>query len=112
MIPRRMLQVGAMAWGVVGAMIAIASLRSVNPGARLLVATFAVACPVAAVLAAPALAGHRDQVAGLLLVISCATPTYFFWIVNLPALVVGLALLVAPAMVVRGTPVASVRASG
>jgi hypothetical protein len=98
MIPRRMLQVGAMAWGVVGAMIAITSLRSVNPDARLLVATLAV--------------GHRDQVAGLLLVISCATPTYFFWIVNLPALVVGLALLVAPAMVVRGTPVASVRASG
>jgi hypothetical protein len=53
MIPRRMLQVGAMAWGVVGAMIAIASLRSVNPDARLLVATFAVACPVAAVLAPP-----------------------------------------------------------
>jgi hypothetical protein len=87
-------------------MIAIASLGSVNDDARLLVGGLTIACPAAAAVASYALAGHRDRVAGVLLVVSVATPTYFFWIVNLPALVVGLALLVAPTAVVRGSEVA------
>jgi hypothetical protein len=94
-MPRWTLQIGAMAWAALGALIAVASLASVNDDARLLVGGLTIGGPLAAAVASYALAGHRDRVAGVLLLVSVATPTYFFWIVNLPALVLGLALLVA-----------------
>jgi hypothetical protein len=101
-----MLQVGAIMWAALGAMIAIPSIGSVNPDARVALGILSVACPLAAALAARALARHRDRLAGVLLVMSVATPTYFAYVVNLPALVVGLALLIAPSAVVRHSPAA------
>ena len=47
------------------------------------------ALPLTAVLAASALRRERDRVAGIFLLVSAATPTYFFWPVNLPALITG-----------------------
>jgi hypothetical protein len=39
---------------------------------------------------------HRDRAAGVLLLVSALTPTYFAYVLNVPALVVGLYLLIAP----------------
>jgi hypothetical protein len=38
----------------------------------------------------------RPRSAGALLLLSVVTPTYFFAVLNLPALIVGVALLAAP----------------
>ena len=51
---------------------------------------------MAAVAAAGSLGRHHDRLAGALLLVSALTPTYFAAIVNVPALVLGLVLLVAP----------------
>jgi hypothetical protein len=95
-VDRRVLQIGAIVWAVMGFVVAISAIGDVNSDARLLVIVASIAFPAAAVLAAFALNSHRERVAGLLLLISVATPTYFAYVVNLPALLVGLALLVAP----------------
>jgi hypothetical protein len=104
MIDRRSLRRGALVWSVVGLAIALSAVSHVNPDARLLVAAASIALPAAAALAAVALAAHRDRAAGLLLLISVATPTYFAWVLNVPALFVGLALLLAPAVTIRSQP--------
>jgi hypothetical protein len=101
MMSRRVLQIAAVAWAALGASIALSSLGSVNADARLLVGSFSVGCPLAALVAARALVTGRDRIAGLLLVISVATPTFLLWIVNLPALLVGLALMAAPSTVLE-----------
>jgi hypothetical protein len=49
-----------------------------------------------ALCAAVMLRRQHDRLAGLLLVASAATPTYFAYALNVPALVVGLALLASP----------------
>lgn len=86
--------VGAVVWAIVGFAIAMSALSDVNRDARVLVTTFSIACPVSAVGAARLI--HKGHLcwAGLLLVISVATPTYFAFALNIPALVVGLALIV------------------
>ena len=64
-------------------------------------ASRSVAFPLAAVLASIALARGRNRTAGLMLLLSVGTPTYFAYVLNVPALLVGLALLLAPDLTVR-----------
>ncbi len=90
-----------MCWAVTGIVVAFVSIGAVNPDARVLVGAASVGFPLAAALASWALAGNRDRVAGLLLVVSAATPTYFAWGLNVPALLAGVALLVAPRLTIR-----------
>lgn len=86
-------------WAVVGAAVAWSALPSVEPDARVLVGAASTLGPLAAVASALALSRGRDRVAGLALILSVATPTYFAWALNLPALVLGVWLVVrrAPA---------------
>lgn len=93
---RRVLQIGSLVWAAVGAAIAWSALGTVNADARWIVATASALGPLAAVAAAASLGRHRDRLAGALLLGSVLTPTYFAAIVNVPALVLGLVLLVAP----------------
>lgn len=97
---RAVLEVGALVWAGVGAAVALGSLGEVNSDARLLVGAASVVGPLAAVGAAWLLARGADRTAGVLLLVSVLTPTYFAWVLNVPALVVGLALLAAPRAVV------------
>ena len=100
MISRRALTVCAIVWSVLGFIVGLTALPSVNADAVVL---FAVACavgPAAALLAALALRNLRDRLAGLLLVISVVTPAVFAWPLNLAALLVGLAVVIAPSKVI------------
>jgi hypothetical protein len=90
------LQVGSLAWAAGGAGFALSSLRGVNGDARLLLAAASVAFPLAALGAAFSLQFGYDRWAGLLLLVSVATPTYFAYILNGPALVAGVALMARP----------------
>jgi hypothetical protein len=101
MIPRPVIRVGAIVWADAGAAVALLSFGSINEDARAVVGCATVLGPLAALLASTAVARRRDRLAGLLLVISVATPTYFAWVLNVPALVVGLGLLAAPTTVIR-----------
>jgi hypothetical protein len=92
-------QIGAVVWAGVGLAIALTALRS-TPDAPVVIWVCSVALPLLAVLAVVALIRERYRLAGFLLVLSAATPTYFFWVVNLPALVVGCGLLIRG----RGSP--------
>ncbi len=91
MLQRRVVRVGSITWAVVGLTVALVSMGGVDPDARVLVGMASVAFPAAAALASAAVARHRDRAAGLLLVVSAATPTYFAWALIVPALLVGLA---------------------
>lgn len=103
---RRVLEVGALVWAGVAAAVALGSLDEVNPDTRLLVGAASVVGPLAAVGASRLLAHRSDRAAGVLLLVSVLTPTYFAWALNVPALVVGLALLAAPSVAQRsGKPV-------
>ena len=99
---RRILQIGVLVWAAIGASVALASLGSVNADARLFVGAFSVAGPLAAVGAAWLLGRGADRAAGALLLLSVLTPTYFAYVLNLPALLLGLALVVAPHAVLPG----------
>jgi hypothetical protein len=101
MVNGQALRVGALAWAVVGLVVAIASIGRVNPDARVAVSIGSVAFPGAAALASLALTRRRDRTAGLLLLVSVATPTYFAWVLNVPALCFGSALLLSPNLIVR-----------
>ena len=103
MIKRRALQVGALVWAAVGYVIALTALRRVNDDAVVLVAA-AAAFPLAAGAASLALGRGRDRLAGVLLVASAATPTYFAWVLNVPALAIGFGLMMAPTVVVSSAP--------
>jgi hypothetical protein len=93
---RRTLEVGAVVWAMVGVAVALASLGDVNDDARLLVGTASVLGPLAALTASWFLRRLSDRAAGVLLLISAATPTYFAFVLNVPALLVGIVLAVAP----------------
>ena len=93
---RQVLVIGSVVWAVVGAAVALSALSQVNPDARWIVGVASVVFPAAAVGAALALRRGALRWAGALLLVSVATPTYFAWAVNLPALVAGLGLLLAP----------------
>jgi hypothetical protein len=99
-ISRRTLRVGAIVWAVLGFIVGLTALPSVNADA---VIVFAAACavgPASALGAALALRHFRDRLAGLLLVISVVTPAVFAWPLNLAALIVGLAIVITPSKVI------------
>lgn len=91
---RRVVQVGAAVWAVVGAGIALSALRDVNPDSRVIVVIASILGPAAAMAAAVLVGRRQDRWAGALLVLSVVTPTYFAAALNLPALLVGLYLLI------------------
>jgi hypothetical protein len=96
---RRIVCVGSLVWVVIGSVVAVTALPTVNDDARVLVGLASVVFPMCAVGATVALLRRHDRLAGLLLVLSVATPTYFAYPFNLPALVVGIALLASPSAV-------------
>lgn len=98
---RQTLSIGSAVWAAIGAAVALSQVGAANPDARWLVGAASVVFPAAAVLAALAVRRGALRVAGALLVVSVATPTYMAYPLNLPALVVGLALLMSPAAVLR-----------
>jgi hypothetical protein len=75
------------------------ALPEVNADARWLVGVASVVFPAAAVLAAMALRRGALRWAGVFLLVSVATPTYYAYPLNIPALVAGLVLLAAPSIV-------------
>jgi len=80
-------------------MISLGALFTVIGGAPVVLYIASVAFPLAAVAAASAIHSGRDRLGGLLLLASVATPTYFAYIVNLPALIVGIVLLIWPPVI-------------
>lgn len=97
---RQVLHIGALVWAAVGAGVALASFDAVNSDARVLVGVATVLGPVAAVAAGRHISRRSDRAAGALLLLSALiTPTFFAYAINLPALVVGLALVIAPTVV-------------
>lgn len=85
---------GCLAWAVLGFGVAVGSLGGVNADARVVVAVASVVFPFAAATGALAVHQGRLRSAGVLLIVSAATPTYFFWAPNIAALVMGVTLLV------------------
>jgi hypothetical protein len=90
---RRSLEIGSTLWALLGAAIAITALGDVNADAKILVGVASVLFPLCALGAAFELRHQRDRFAGVLLLLSVATPTYFAYPLNLPALVIGLVLV-------------------
>ncbi len=101
---RRVYQVGALVWAAVGLTIALTSQGRATADLRPFIGTLSVALPLTAVLAASALRRERDRVAGIFLLVSAATPTYFAWPVNLPALIVGGLLVTRGRVSLRKVP--------
>ena len=99
MLNRQVVRVGSIVWAVIGLAIGISSLGAVNRDARALVAAAAVLGSLAALLASFAVDRLRPRLAGVLLVFSVITPTFFAWILNVPALLVGILLVVMPSLV-------------
>lgn len=93
---RQALIVGSTAWAVIGAAFAIAQVPNANPDARWIVGIASVVFPATAAGAAMALRRGALRWAGVLLLLSVATPTYMAYALNLPALVVGLVLVASP----------------
>jgi uncharacterized membrane protein YeaQ/YmgE (transglycosylase-associated protein family) len=99
MIERRALQLGSSAWAVVGFLVGLVAVRDATGTGRFVLIAACIAGPAAALLASLSLASHRDRFAGALLLASVVTPTVFAWVLNVPVLLIGLALLIAPALV-------------
>jgi len=87
-----------MAWAAVGFGVAAGSLHDVNADALVVVSIATVVFPAAAVAAALAVRHGWWRLSGALLIVSAATPTTFAWALNIPALVVGVVLLVGPVL--------------
>jgi hypothetical protein len=96
---RQVLMVGSAVWALVGALVALPSVPHSTPDGWWLVALASVLFPAAAAAAAVALRRGATRFAGVLLLVSVATPTYFAWALNVPALVAGLVLTLAPSTV-------------
>ena len=91
-------------WAAVGIAIGLRSIAAVNSDARVLVAAACVVGSAASLMASAALGKRRDRLAGTLLLVSVITPTFFAWVLNVPALLVGAALIVAPNSVTDQRP--------
>ena len=89
----RGLAVGCAVWALVGLLIASAGFGTVNDDARLLVLGATAVGVGAALLAARLLLRGRPRWAGLCLVVSVVTPTWFAAAINLIPLLTGLILL-------------------
>jgi hypothetical protein len=93
---RRVLQVGTLVWVVAGGAVALSSLGNVNDDARQAVGVASVAGPLLGAWAALLMGRLADRSAGVVLMLSAVlTPTYFAYVLNLPALLVGAVLAVA-----------------
>ena len=101
MSSRKVIQAGCLVWATIAWAIALGNLGRVNADALLFVAAASALLPAAAVGATLALGRHWDRLGGALLVLSVGAPTYAAAALNVPALVVGLTLLVAPGLVLR-----------
>ena len=88
----RLLVGGIWCWAVVGLAVAVLSALSAGGDVPALAWVASVVFPLCAAAAAVALRYGRFRTAGILLVVSAATPTYFAWVVNVPALLYGMAL--------------------
>ena len=99
MIERRVLQMGSAAWAVIGFSVGLVAVRDAAGTGRFVLIAACIAGPGAALLASLSLASHRDRLAGVLLLASVITPTVFAWVLNVPALLIGLSLLIAPTLV-------------
>ena len=99
MLDRQVVRLGAVAWASAGVVLGVASLGSVNSDALALVIAACVIGPGAAFIASWAVDHGHTRRAGWLLLLSVVTPTFFAWVLNVPALVVGLLLVIAPQMV-------------
>lgn len=99
---RRAVQLVAAWWAVTGVAVAAFTSSDVNDDAEVLVAGAHAVGFVSAVVAAWLLARGRGRGAGALLVLSAiVTPTYFAWLLNLPALVAGIVLVATPRLLPR-----------
>ena len=104
MARRRSLEIGAVVWAIVGLWVGLAVAGASNADAKVLVYSAAILGPAAALIGAVALERHRDRSAGALFLISVVTPTVFAWVLNVPALIVGVWLLAAPRSILRPHP--------
>lgn len=104
---RRALIIGSMAWAVIGAAVAVPLVPQANADVRWIVRIASLVFPAAAAAASVALSRGALRWAGVLLLLSVATPTYMAYPLNLPALVVGLALVVSPAVIIRDHAIGS-----
>ena len=80
-------------WATLGLAIAFTALGSVNADARPFLAGASVVFPLAAFGAAFAASRNRLRLAGALLLVSVATPTYFALALNAVPLVIGILLV-------------------
>lgn len=95
---QRAVQAIAIWWAVTGVAVAVLTFGNVNDDARWIVAGAHFAGFVSAAASAWLLRRTASRTAGALLVVSALiTPTYFAWPLNLPALLVGVAVLASPA---------------
>jgi len=94
MTRRQAIAIGSCVWAAVGAAVAFPALGSAGSDARVIVGLASTFGPLAAVAAAWLVVRGHDRAAGALLLVSVLTPTYFAYVLNLPALGVGLALVV------------------
>ncbi|HEY3833082.1 MAG TPA: hypothetical protein VGO03_12375 [Acidimicrobiia bacterium] len=101
---RRVIEFGSAAWAVVALSVGLATLGSYNGDARPLVIAACLVATSAAVLAWACLARQRDRLAGTLLLVSVIAPTSYAWVLNVPALLVGLVLLLAPSTLLGRAP--------
>ena len=84
-------------WACAGATTAFAGLGDVNADARVLVTLASIIGPAAAFVAVFMLINHRRVWAGVALVVSLITPTYYAWPLSvLPVFVLALLVLDAP----------------
>jgi len=91
-------EIVCLTWAITGLVLAVAALPGVSEDARLALGVASVAFPLCALGAVSAIRSHMDRLAGLLLLLSVATPTYFAYVANLPALLVGAVLLARPSL--------------
>jgi hypothetical protein len=91
-------------WVVAGGAVALSSLGNVNDDARQAVGVASVAGPLLGAWAALLMGRLADRSAGVVLMLSAVlTPTYFAYVLNLPALLVGAVLAVAGRRVLRAS---------
>ena len=99
MLDRQVVRIGSIVWAVVGLAVGLPSIGAVNADARVLVLAACAVGSASALMASAAIASRRERFAGALLVVSVITPTFFAWVLNVPALLVGVVLILAPTVV-------------
>lgn len=102
---RRALIAGAALWAIVGAAVALIPLPAVNADTRLLIGVMGVVFPGCAAGAAFAIRARRTRLAGGLLLLSVLTPTYYLYVLPIPALIAGIVLLTAPQVLLKDAAV-------